>query len=331
MGISGLALQAAARCALAAFAFLVPVVTIGAAQAGNMYDKIVDRKGNIQLPEAFGDDTAFPKGWVDIGTFTVVNENGEGNGVHIVYTTPDVPEAYRKTGKVPDKAVFVKSVRQTTSARLTTGQAHWATDPAVWFVMVKDAAGRFEGNPLWGDGWGWALFNADDPSKQVATDYKADCLGCHVPVQDLDWLHVFGYPSFGADARKMIPASIAATMPGASAAEAANGAAMGNADAGKKIFGRCAACHSLEAGQNRIGPSLNGVFGRKAGTAPGFNYSKAMKESNLVWNEETIGMHLADVKGFIPGNRMATLFPAGVKDPTERADLIAYLKGATAP
>ncbi len=180
--------------------------------ADDAYDAVVDRDGNISLPAAFGDDNAFPEGWVTIGSFTVANEGGEGNGVHLVYTTPDVPEAYRKTGKVPDKAVFVKSVRQTAAADMTTGRAHWATDPAVWFVMVKDRVGRFEKSALWGDGWGWALFKADDPAKQVATDYKADCLGCHIPVEDNDWLHVFGYSSFGPEAAKRIPAVIAETM-----------------------------------------------------------------------------------------------------------------------
>jgi hypothetical protein len=77
---------------------------------------------------------------------------------------------------------------------MTTGDAHWATATKVWFVMIKDEKNRFHNNPLWGDGWGWALFKSDAPDKQVATNYKKDCLGCHVPAQSTDWVYVQGYP-----------------------------------------------------------------------------------------------------------------------------------------
>jgi hypothetical protein len=66
---------------------------------------------------------------------------------------------------------------------MTTGDAHWAKDTNVWFVLIKDSKGRYPHNPLWGDGWGWALFKSDAPNKQVATDYKKDCLGCHTPAK----------------------------------------------------------------------------------------------------------------------------------------------------
>lgn len=192
---------------------VVSILLLGAGREATadatIYDDIVDQKGNIALPDGFGADTDIPTDFVPVGSFAVVNEGGEGNGIHEVYTTPGVSEAYRKTGQFPDKAVFVKSVRNASAATMTTGRAHWATDQAVWFVMVKDAVGRFEGNPLWGDGWGWALFNAADPSKQVATNYKSDCLGCHQPVKNTDWIHVFGYPSFGEAARKQIPEAYA--------------------------------------------------------------------------------------------------------------------------
>src|SRR5262249_40868778 len=76
--------------------------------------------------------------------------------------------------------------------------AHWAEGTKVWFVMIKDAKGRFPGNPLWGDGWGWALFKSDAPDTQIATDFKKDCLGCHIPAQETDWAYVSGYPVLSA-------------------------------------------------------------------------------------------------------------------------------------
>ena len=73
---------------------------------------------------------------------------------------------------------------------MTTGDAHWAKDTKVWFVLIKDSKGRYPNNPLWGDGWGWALFKSDAPNKQVAADYKKDCLGCHIPAKTDDWIYV---------------------------------------------------------------------------------------------------------------------------------------------
>ena len=64
-----------------------------------------------------------------------------------------------------------------------------------WFVMVKDAKGRFAENPIWGDGWGWALFKPDNASVNVAKDYKTDCLGCHIPAKDKDWIYTEAYPT----------------------------------------------------------------------------------------------------------------------------------------
>jgi cytochrome c len=77
---------------------------------------------------------------------------------------------------------------------MTTGDARWATKTIVWFVMIKDTKNRFPNNPLWANGWGWALFKADAPDKQVATSFKKDCLGCHIPAQSTDWVYVQGYP-----------------------------------------------------------------------------------------------------------------------------------------
>ena len=65
--------------------------------------------------------------------------------------------------------------------------------------MVKDAKGRFDGQPLWGNGWGWALFAGDAPTKNTATDFRADCLGCHTPARSTDWVYVQGYPALARE------------------------------------------------------------------------------------------------------------------------------------
>lgn len=96
-----------------------------------------------------------------------------------------------------------------------------------------------------------------------------------------------------------------------------------DADAGKKVFNACRACHSVEPGQNKIGPSLAGVVGREAGAVEGFNYSEAMKSSGVVWDEENLAKYLTDPKGFIPGNKMIFV---GVKKEDALANLIAYLE-----
>jgi cytochrome c len=102
--------------------------------------------------------------------------------------------------------------------------------------------------------------------------------------------------------------------------------AEGDAAKGEKAFRVCMACHTADAPTNKVGPSLKGVVGRKAGTFAGYSYSPAMKakgDEGLVWTEANIDTYLTDPRGFVPKNKMA--YP-GVKKPDDRADIIAYLK-----
>jgi nitrite reductase (NO-forming) len=92
---------------------------------------------------------------------------------------------------------------------------------------------------------------------------------------------------------------------------------------GKKTYMKCKTCHSLDAGQHRVGPSLLGVFGAQAGLAKGFSFSPAMENSRIVWDEENLDAFLADPRGMLPGTRM--FFP-GLGREQDRKAIIAYLK-----
>jgi cytochrome c len=99
----------------------------------------------------------------------------------------------------------------------------------------------------------------------------------------------------------------------------------GDTTRGEARFQDCAACHRLEAGANGLGPSLHGIFGRKAGAGSDFHFSPALKRSGITWTAETIDKYIADPQSLVPANRMPF---AGMANASDRADLIAYLQKA---
>jgi cytochrome c len=99
----------------------------------------------------------------------------------------------------------------------------------------------------------------------------------------------------------------------------------GNAETGKKVFAKCQACHSLDEGVNKVGPSLHGLIGRGSGTVADYNYSDAMKNAHLAWTPEQLDQYLVNPRKTVPGTKMA--FP-GLPKPQDRADVITYLEQA---
>jgi len=100
----------------------------------------------------------------------------------------------------------------------------------------------------------------------------------------------------------------------------------GDAERGQSLYqSRCASCHSIE--YNGVGPAHQGMYGRKAGSAPDYRYSEAMQSATVVWRDTTLDKWLAAPEQLVPGQKMGFMVP----DAQDRADLIAYLKKATSP
>lgn len=96
-----------------------------------------------------------------------------------------------------------------------------------------------------------------------------------------------------------------------------------HADAGQAAFQICAACHSVKAGENKIGPSLHGIVGSKAGTVAGFDFSPAMKKAGFVWTPEKLAAYINDPQAVVPGNRMPY---AGTHNMKTAQAVVAYLE-----
>jgi Cytochrome P460 len=146
-------------------------------------EAVADAAGNLHVPEDYR--TTYQ--W--LGSWAVAADQGPGlKELHVVYASPGTITAYRNDGRFPDGTVLVKEVFQAATEQMTTGTVSRVETLKGRFVMIKDSNGDRRGNKLWGDGWGWSWFNADNPSKTTSTDYKTDCRSCHVPAQASDWV-----------------------------------------------------------------------------------------------------------------------------------------------
>jgi hypothetical protein len=181
------------RSILIATALLLALgFTSAEAAAGSL--PFVDSDGTIRFPGRVRDDA----GWVHLGSWGSSDLNSADPGHHDVYTQRESLAAYLETGKFPDGAVIVKEVRKIESGYMTTGPVTWAGAEVLWFVLIKDSTNRFAGNDHWGEGWGWALFNAGATEKNASVNFRATCLACHVPAIETDWIYVKGYPRLKA-------------------------------------------------------------------------------------------------------------------------------------
>ena len=178
--------------------FLFSPVVLSANEPSVSFSSYVNNNGTITLP------ADFRSAWVHLGTRVVTSQLAAGvrlnntaptSGLHDVYTQQDSLKAYNNGGKWPDGTILVMEVMEIKWDDLSTGHVIYAGDVLQWFVMIKDTKGRFTGNKNWGNGWGWALFKADNPAKNVSVDYRKDCLGCHEPAKNTDLIFIDGYPT----------------------------------------------------------------------------------------------------------------------------------------
>lgn len=291
---------------------------------GESFSPYVDASGGISLPEDF--ETKF----VHIGTVSVAPKPGEPvKELHGTYTRLEDLEAFQRDGHFPDGAVLVKDVRATTNSKLTTGSAAYGAEVKVWFVMIKDAKGRFPDNELWGDGWGWGLFEGKDRSKQVAVNYRTECRSCHVPVRKQDWVYTQCYPALSA----ALKVTAAAEAPPEGQGAKPDLAAMfpqwkeaqglpGDTPAGKTYYESktvenamtCAACHSFDP-QDTMATDGDGLI------RAGFPIFASSQRSNI----KNSGTNLAAL-----GGNVCVIHFMGGKSPgmtaQELANLDAILK-----
>jgi hypothetical protein len=157
-------------------------------QAAQTQPAFVDAAGNMRIPDNYRTHYEY------LGSWSVAGDDKGAKEMHTVYASPGTAEAYRTTGKFPDGAILVKEVYGAATTMMTTGTVSHVDNLKGWFMMVKDGKNSHPDNKLWGNGWGWSWFDAGNPTKTTSKEFRADCLGCHIPARETDWIYVFGYP-----------------------------------------------------------------------------------------------------------------------------------------
>jgi hypothetical protein len=174
-------------------ALLVLLVTLGGVtaqsfSAARSSRPVVDAQGNLRVPDDY--QTRYQS----LGAWSIATAPGTGVGqMHLVYASPASIEQFRRLGHFPDGTVLVKEVWAASTKSMATGTVSRPDQLKGWFVMMKASRNLHPENKLWGDGWAWSWFDADNRTKTTSTDYTKDCKGCHVPAQMTDWIYSDGY------------------------------------------------------------------------------------------------------------------------------------------
>ena len=169
---------------------VVVAVPIRAAGAIPNDKAVADAQGNLHVPANYRHTYEF------VGAWAIAADAGSGSkAMHVVYASPGTVSAYQKSGHFPIGAVLIKEVFDAVSTPMTTGTAvSHAETLKGWFVMVKGENQSHPTNPLWGDGWGWSWFDANNPNVTTSKSYSEDCRGCHLPATPTDMVYLQGYP-----------------------------------------------------------------------------------------------------------------------------------------
>ncbi len=148
----------------------------------------LDKSGNIMVPDNYRSNYEY------LGTWAVAATEGQGSKeMHTVYASKGATKAFQSMGHFPDGTVLVKEVFDTETGSMTTGTVSHPAKLKGWFVMVRGEKYAPKDSKLWANGWGWSWFDADKPKKTTSTDFKTDCMSCHVPAKDSDWIYSSGY------------------------------------------------------------------------------------------------------------------------------------------
>lgn len=149
----------------------------------------VDAAGNLYVPQNYKEDLQF------LGTWSVAADSAAGaKEMHVVYGSQGAAAAYRNSKDFSDGTVLVKEVFETQTGSMSTGTVSHVSRLKGWFVMVRDSKNLHPKNALWGDGWGWSWFNADNMKVTTTKSYRSECQGCHVPARASHWIYTNGYP-----------------------------------------------------------------------------------------------------------------------------------------
>ncbi len=176
---------------------LAAVTVVGVAGAGVINLSLDSRSyastavtGELRVPDDYRSH------YEHLGSWSVADEAPRrgAQAIHDVYASPGTIAAYVATGDFPDGTVLVKEVWQAATEDMTTGTVSRGSVLAGWFVMVRDAGNTHSGDDLWGDGWGWAWFDAGDRTTTTSSSYASDCQACHIPASATHRVYTQGYP-----------------------------------------------------------------------------------------------------------------------------------------